>query len=92
MPNSIDRAMPSTDASIDVIPLALQKNGSSSECRRQMLSPSGNIIPMQKAGGASSSTDNRMRTSVASDRAQPVTRGVNSPAAASVASSAPPWR
>ena len=31
MPNSIDKAMPSTDANIDVIPLALQKNGSSSE-------------------------------------------------------------
>ena len=38
--------------------------------------------------GASSSTDNTMRTSVASDRAQLVTRGVNSPAATSVDRSA----
>ena len=29
MPNWIDSAMPSTDASIDVIPLVLQKNGNS---------------------------------------------------------------
>ena len=53
-----------------------------------MLKPSGNIIPMQNAGGASSSTDNRMRMSVASDRAQSVSRGVSSPAATSVASKA----
>ena len=52
MPNSMDKAMPSTEANIDVMPLALQKNGSSSEWRRQTLSPSGNIIPMQNAGGA----------------------------------------
>jgi len=55
---------------MDVIPLALQKNGRSSALRRQMLSPRGNIMPMQKAGGARSSMDNRMRMSVASDRAQ----------------------
>ena len=30
MPNWIDNATPSTDANIDVIPLVLQKNGSSS--------------------------------------------------------------
>src|ERR1043165_7273910 len=84
----MDKAMPRTDANIEVIPLALQKNGSSSEWRRQMLSPSGNIIPMQNAGGASSSTDTRMRMSVASDRAQVATSGVNHPATISVATSA----
>src|SRR5712691_7936059 len=88
MPNSMDKAMPSTDANIDVIPLALQKNGRSSECRRQMLCPSGNIIPMQNAGGARSSTDNKMRMSVASDRAHVVNKGVNSPTTTSVARSA----
>src|SRR5580704_5998580 len=88
MPNSMDSAIPSTDANIDVMPLALQKNGSSSEWRRQMLSPSGNIIPMQNAGGANSSTDSRMRMSVAADRAQAVSRGVSSPATTSVVSSA----
>src|SRR5712672_3728963 len=84
MPNAIDNAMPSTDANIDVIPLALQKKGRSSAWRRQILSPSGNIIPAQNDGGASSSTDNRMRVSVASDRAHVVSKGVNSPAATSV--------
>src|ERR1019366_2784549 len=88
MPNSIDKAMPSTDANIDVIPLALQKNGRSSEWRRQILSPSGNIIPMRNAGGASSSTDNNMRMSVASDRAHVVNMGVSSPASTSVVSRA----
>src|SRR5882757_11204699 len=88
MPNSIDSAMPSTEANIEVIPLALQKNGSSAEWRRQMLKPNGNIIPMQNAGGASSATDNTMRMSVASDRAQSVSSGVSSPAATSVASKA----
>ncbi len=43
---------------------------------------------MQNAGGASSSTDNRMRISVASDRAQVVSKGVNTPAATSVIRSA----
>src|SRR3984893_7583956 len=88
IPNSIDKAMPSTDASIEVIPLALQKKGSSSDGRRQMLSPSGNIIPMQNAGGAKSSTDSRMRMSVAADRAQVVSKGVSSPATTSVVRSA----
>ena len=45
-------------------------------------------MPMQNAGGASSSTDNAMRISVACDRAQVVSRGVNSPAATRVANSA----
>ena len=88
MPNSMDKAMPSTEANIDVMPLALQKNGSNSEWRRQTLSPSGNIIPMQNAGGASNSTDSRMRMSVASERAQAVNQGVKSPATTSVVSSA----
>src|ERR1700732_1404454 len=88
MPNSMDSAIPSTYANIDVIPLALQKNGSSSEWRRQMLSPSGNIIPMQNAGGAQSSTDSRVRTSVAADRAQVVSKEVSSPATTSVVRSA----
>ena len=43
---------------------------------------------MQNAGGASSITDNRIRISVASDRAHVVSKGVRSPAATSVASSA----
>src|ERR1700760_1793268 len=88
MPNSIDSAMPSTDASIEVMPLALQKNGSSSEWRRQTPRPSGNIMPMQNAGGASNSTDTRMRMSGDSVRAQLVPSGVSNPAATSVASNA----
>ena len=31
IPTSMDKAMPNTEANIDVIPLALQKNGRSSE-------------------------------------------------------------
>ncbi|MGY4423640.1 hypothetical protein ACVWY2_006089 [Bradyrhizobium sp. JR6.1] len=45
-------------------------------------------MPMQKAGGASSATDTRMRMSVGAERAQAVTAGVSRPAATSVAPSA----
>jgi len=39
--------------------LALQKNGSKPEVPAPDAQPSGNIIPMQNAGGASSSTDRK---------------------------------
>ena len=45
-------------------------------------------MPMQNAGGASSSTDSTIRMPVVSDRAQVVSNGVSSPAIVSVASSA----
>src|SRR6266852_3595485 len=87
MPSSIERATPNTDANTEVIPFALQKNGSSSVVRRPMTKPKGNIIPMKNAGGARSSTDIRIRISVPAERAQLVASGVNSPVAMSATSS-----